>query len=318
MKSRHEYINRPSYADAVKQHYEKWPFPDVSFGGNEGLILLRYLHEILDGGTPGTKRVIDIGCGTGHGTVAIAVRFPDVNFVGLDLSAASIQKAGEIAGENNVRNIKFMQGDIRDRSRLPGGEFDLTLCTGVLHHIENARDAFANLAGLVRPGGKVILWLYGRYGRARHRHNQAFIELLSRDRTPDEREQIAREFVIQLGEQYAADTGFYTPRGSGNAGLAWLLNHGQWLADQMIPPYEHCYTMNDILALFHDNGFNFAKWLGVSINPESYTTSPILLDGFTRMTADEQLLAIDLLIKPEYYFVSGRKRSEATNDHPRN
>jgi ubiquinone/menaquinone biosynthesis C-methylase UbiE len=293
--------------DSVKEHYEKWPFPDLSFTGREGLVFLRYLHEVLHKDVSAGKKVIDIGCGTGHGTIAVASHFPRVQFIGLDLSTASIQKANETAKENRLSNIEFIHGDVRDRSTLPAGLFDLAISAGVLHHIENVARAFANLSGLLRDNGVIIMWLYGRHGRIRHSLNQAFINMLTRNKSLDDREKIAGEFVSQLGGQYAVDSGFYTPRGSGTDGLEWLLSHKQWLTDQMIPPYEHCYTMKEILSLFREHGFRFRKWLGVSTRLESHTSSALLLEEFNQLASEERLLAIDCLIKPEYYFVSGQK-----------
>jgi SAM-dependent methyltransferase len=294
--------------DRVREHYEKWPFPGVSFGGREGLILLRYLTEVLSCSASARKKVVDVGCGTGHGTIAVARHFPDVDFVGLDLSTASVQKAKDGARECHLDNVDFRRGDIRDRSTLPTDSFDLAISAGVQHHIEDGRTAFANLVSLIGNGGTVILWLYGRYGRTRHSLNQAFLDLVTQGKSIDERERIAVEFVSQLGQQHVVNSGFYSPHGSGIEGLNWLLAHRQWLTDQMIPPYEHCYTMPEILSLFHDNKISFDKWLGVSTRLESHTSSSVLLDEFRSLTPDEQLVAIDYLIKPEYYFVSGIKK----------
>ncbi|UCG61750.1 MAG: class I SAM-dependent methyltransferase [Candidatus Zixiibacteriota bacterium] len=311
MKERGKQLNRRSHKDTdrVREHYEKWPFPDVSFGGREGLILMRYLNEVLNSSPSGRKRVVDVGCGTGHGTIAIARHFPEVDFVGLDLSAASIRKAQDGAEEAGLRNIDFHQGDIRDRGSLPSDSFDLAICAGVQHHIKDSGRAFANLVSLIRNSGTMILWLYGRYGRTRHNLNQAFLDLLTQRKSLDERERIAVEFVNQLGQQHVVNSGFYTPHGDGTEGLNWLLAHKQWLTDQMIPPYEHCYTMREILDLFHGNGIRFDKWLGISTQLESHTSSPLLLKEFRGLTPDEQLLAIDYLIKPEYYFVSGTRKT---------
>lgn len=294
---------------SVRSHYEKWPFPDAFFVSREGLILLKYLKEVLKQEFEKPLKVIDVGCGTGQSTIAIASHFPNVRFVGLELSATSILKAQANAKETSLENITFIRGDILDRDSLPTGTFDLVISTGVLHHIENADEAFSNLLSLLKQDGPIILWLYGRYGRMRHSLNQAFVQTLGKDESLDKREQIAAEFIDQLGRQFAKDSGFYTPYGSGVEGLNWLVKNRHWLADQMIPPYEYCYTMEEILSLFRTHGISLGKWLGMPIDLGSYTSSAILIDQFEKLSFEERLIAIDYLAKPEYYFVSGKREA---------
>jgi len=293
--------------ESVRNHYERWPFPDTFFSSREGLLLLKHVKEILKPDPSKKLNVIDVGCGTGHSAIALAGQFTDVRFVGLDLSSTAIQKAELYAREKGLKNITFVQGDILDRDRLPPGLFDLMISTGVLHHIKNVTQAFVNLLSLLKADGHVIFWLYGRHGRMRHSLNQAFIDILTRGHSMEEREHCATEFVGHLGPQFAVHSGFYTPYGSGSEGLNWLIRHRQWLADQMIPPFEHCYTMEEILSLLHAHRVKFTKWLGVITRLEAYTTSAALIDHFNKLPFEERLIAIDYLIKPEYYFVSGQK-----------
>ena len=279
----------------------------MSFAGREGLILLKYLRETLKQASEKELKVIDVGCGTGQGTIAIASHFTNVRFVGLDLSATSIQRANANAKQKRLENITFIQGDILDRDRLPADIFELVISTGVLHHIKNVDEAFSNLLSLLKHDGTIILWLYGRHGRTRHSLNQAFIETLAHGESLEKREHIAVEFIDQLGRQFADNSGFYTPCGSGVEGLEWLMKNRQWLTDQMIPPYEYCYTMEEILSLFRSHGVNFEKWLGVAAELDTYTSSAILIDQFRQLSLEKRLIAIDYLIKPEYYFVSGKR-----------
>ena len=44
----------------------------------------------------------------------------------------------------------------------PVEEFDIAFSIGVVHHLSDPDAAVARLAGTVRPGGQVLLWLYGR------------------------------------------------------------------------------------------------------------------------------------------------------------
>lgn len=250
--------------------------------------------------------IIDVGCGTGHTTIALGKRLPDVSFLGIDTSKQSIEQAKRQAGLKNVTNVSFKHRNCREDLSLLG-TFEIALCLGVLHHIEDAERSFRNIVQIIKPQGYCVLWLYGRMGRFKHSMNQEFLRLLSKDNEPNERLDLARTFLQELGPRFVRDTGFYTPKGSEEAGLAWLLGHPEWLADQMIPAYERCVDLADVLHLFNDNGLVFWKWFGIPSDLKKYTSSTKLLERFGALSCQDQLLAMDYLLKPSYYFVVGKK-----------
>ena len=189
--------------DNVRSHYEKWPFPDISFTGKEGLMLLKYLHGQLSNNPEKKQKIIDIGCGTGHGTIALAKHFPETEFYGVDVSTNSLHIADRTTQEENLDNISFTQGDILNKNSLPKKTFDIIISTGVLHHVKEIKIAFSNFTALLKNNGSLILWLYGSYGRMKHHLNQAFIKNLSQNSVLDEQQKIAGEFLNQLGETFA-------------------------------------------------------------------------------------------------------------------
>lgn len=290
----------------VDNHYERWPFPDCHIAGREGMLLLKHLREWLTQSSGHRLRFIDVGCGTGHGTMAIARHFPEVEFLGVDVSTRSLATASEVAATDGLSNVVFSRLDVTKDAVSSLGTFDVVMCTGVLHHIAEESAAFATLLRLLAHDGYLVLWLYGQYGRLRHTLNQAFLQTLSGQAAPDDKFRVAREFIEQLGHRTALDSGFYTPEGSGVEGLRWLTEHDQWLADQMIPPYEHAYTMTEILTLFDSHEVTMHRWLGVPTDLRQHTSSELLLNRFAALSERQQLIAIDYLIKPEYYFVVGR------------
>lgn len=293
----------------VKDHYEQWPFPGTDFLSREGLLLLRYMDRWIRQERPLTAkkvRIIDVGCGTGHTTLALARNFPEASFLGLDISQASLRAARRFVKQAKTSNVAFRTCDLRrDLSSL--GKYRVVLCLGVLHHTEDPRSTFRSIARLAEPGGYLVLWLYGSLGRFRHRVNQKLLRLLTRRMNGDESLEVARAFVEDLGPKFAAGSGFYTPRGSGEEGLAWLLQHPPWLADQMIPAHERAVTLPDILRLFRQNQLELWRWLGVPLDLDKHVSSPKLKACFDRLPVHQRLIALDYLIKPSYYFVVGKK-----------
>ncbi len=104
------------------------------------------------------RLVLDVGCGMG--------RFADVvsrwsgSVVGIDLSLA-VEAAQENLGSRE--NVRILQADL---FRLPfrPGSFDIVYSLGVLHHTPNCEQAFRRLVPLVRPGGRLCVWVYGGLG----------------------------------------------------------------------------------------------------------------------------------------------------------
>ena len=100
------------------------------------------------------KRILDAGCGMGRFAEIVAAAGAEVHAV--DLSAAVDAAHDNLDGRGN---ITFYQADILN---LPfaEGTFDYIYSIGVLHHTPNTRRAFQRLAPLLRPGGRIAIWVY--------------------------------------------------------------------------------------------------------------------------------------------------------------
>ena len=53
--------------------------------------------------------VLELGCGKGEYTICLAEKYPDKNFIGIDIKGARIWKGGKIALENNMKNVAFIR-----------------------------------------------------------------------------------------------------------------------------------------------------------------------------------------------------------------
>lgn len=56
--------------------------------------------------------VLELGCGKGEYTVALAQMYPDKNFIGIDIKGARIWSGAKYAHENNLSNVGFLRTNI--------------------------------------------------------------------------------------------------------------------------------------------------------------------------------------------------------------
>ena len=56
--------------------------------------------------------VVEFGCGKGEYTVGLGEKFPDKNFIGVDIKGARIWVGSTYAIENNLNNIAFLRTNI--------------------------------------------------------------------------------------------------------------------------------------------------------------------------------------------------------------
>ena len=102
------------------------------------------------------KIVLDAGCGKGRHAY-FSASFGAREVIALDLSS-SVEAA--FRNTRHLPNVHVVRADIY---RLPlKPVFDLAYCIGVLHHLSDPEQGFHTLRTLVRPGGELAIWVYGR------------------------------------------------------------------------------------------------------------------------------------------------------------
>lgn len=101
----------------------------------------------------GNERVLDAGCGTGRVTAMLLERLPEGRVIGLDGSAAMIEKAGvRFVGEPRV---ELVVADLTEPLPLDG-QVDAILSTATFHWIADHASLFRNLASVLRPRGQLV------------------------------------------------------------------------------------------------------------------------------------------------------------------
>ena len=62
--------------------------------------------EVFHNGNP---IVLELGCGKGEYTIALAERFPNKNYIGVDIKGARLWRGAKYAHEHNMPNVAFLR-----------------------------------------------------------------------------------------------------------------------------------------------------------------------------------------------------------------
>jgi len=102
------------------------------------------------------QRLLDIGCGVAQPAIRFAQRY-DVQVTGVTNSTWQVQEANRRTKAGGVRSqIAIDQGDAAALP-YPDGSFDAVLSFQSLQHAEDRGRWLAEMARMVRPGGRVVL-----------------------------------------------------------------------------------------------------------------------------------------------------------------
>ncbi len=124
-------------------------------------VLHDYLDAVLDwvaGATGGAvERVVDLGAGSGTGTVALARRFPDAEVVAVDASSTMLGRLREAAATAGVaERVRTEQADLS--AGWPDlSELDLVWAALSLHHVGEPEKLLGQVLRALRPGGLLVV-----------------------------------------------------------------------------------------------------------------------------------------------------------------
>jgi len=103
------------------------------------------------------KRILDLGCGSGHNLLPIRQAFPDAEIVAMDVAAPMLRYGHARAQSLGVKDIQFIQAEATDTG-LEDNSFDLILTAMVLHETsaEAVEGIFRETKRLLRDDGLVF------------------------------------------------------------------------------------------------------------------------------------------------------------------
>jgi tellurite methyltransferase len=103
-------------------------------------------------------RVLDIGAGEGADSIRLALLGHDVHAV--ELSPVAADKIARFAAEIGA-SVKVDVADITEYE--PEDLYDLIICNGVLHYVEDKAAVVRCMQAATRPGGRNVISLWSTY-----------------------------------------------------------------------------------------------------------------------------------------------------------
>ena len=104
----------------------------------------------------GDEHVLDVACGTGHASLAIARMLPQGRVTAVDFSLGMLDQARQKAASMNLRNIDFIERDMQDMG-FAENPFDVAVCAFGIFFVMDMETQLAHIASMVKPGGRVMI-----------------------------------------------------------------------------------------------------------------------------------------------------------------
>src|SRR4051794_6710893 len=100
-------------------------------------------------------KVLDLGCG--DGTTAIPEAKLGADVLGVDIAANLVAAATKRAGELELANCRFQEGDASNLSELKDKSFDLVVSIFGAMFAPKPFDVAKEMVRVTRPGGRIVM-----------------------------------------------------------------------------------------------------------------------------------------------------------------
>lgn len=148
----------------IQTHFTK-TIADYDTVANKVVFKNDELHEALINAIPFSKnqklKILDLGCGTGHGIELIAKKFPNAQITGIDFSPKMIAKAQKHL-KKYLNRINLIEADFRnfqfDQTPQSNQKYDLIISAIAIHNISHPEKEklFKKIFSALKKGGCFI------------------------------------------------------------------------------------------------------------------------------------------------------------------
>ena len=192
--------------------------------------------------------ILIAGCGTWQAAKYALCR-PGARVVGVDVSTTSLDHTERLKQKYKLANLELQQIAVEGVGELDR-RFDLVVCTGVLHHLEDPDAGLRALRSVLKPDGAIYLMVYAPYGRAGVYLLEEYCRKLGIGTSAREINDLATT-VKALPQQHPLVTLLRGSRDALNADA---------LADALLNPRDRSYSVPQLFDFIDRNGLEFGRW----------------------------------------------------------
>jgi SAM-dependent methyltransferase len=245
----------------VARQYQQWVYPppihdlDEWNAGNCDWTDPVHAHRVYwpDREYPTDLDILVTGCGANQGAY-FALTNPSAKVVAIDVSQPSLDHLQYLKDKHGLQNLELQLLPIEELSAL-GLDFDLVVCTGVLHHLADPAKGMQAIAGCLRRDGVATVMLYGKYGRTGVDLLASFFHELGLGQD-DSSVQVVKETIPLLPPDHPV--------------LGYLknsqdLNADTSVVDTFLHGRQRSYTVTECIDLATSAGLVFQEWLFKSL-----------------------------------------------------
>ena len=180
-----------TFAEHYKAYYEYEKSRGVEYGPEDltGNKRFETTCNLIKKFNPST--VLDYGCAHGHYTINLAKRFPDIEFIGIDICQSNINTAIKWCEDEGLQDrVEFKCYDFMTDDLLQTQGYDLILCSEVLEHVADPIKLVSRLEYALEPqtGTMLLSTPYGPWeaiGYGKHSNWRAHLHHFERDDLAD-------------------------------------------------------------------------------------------------------------------------------------
>jgi SAM-dependent methyltransferase len=242
----------------VAKQYEAFAYPEPFADLTEEIA--KGYHQIGDpalyapvlwprGKPTGCRRILVAGCGTVQAAYTAYMNRDD-EVVGFDLSEASLAHERFLQERHCLTNLKLFRGDVLDAGSLDQS-FDVIICTGVLHHLEDPTAGLAALKSVLAADGVMVLMVYGQTVRTGVYMLQDAFRRIGLEQTSEGVAQVRRILSELPNRHFAQDY----------IRAAAELKNDSAIVDTFLHPQDRAYTVPQVMELVEGAGLAFQNWV---------------------------------------------------------
>ena len=192
--------------------------------------------------------ILIAGCGTWQAAKYALCR-PEARVVGIDVSPTSLDHTRRLVEKYRLANLESHQLPVEAVDTLHR-QFDLIVCTGVLHHLADPDAGLRALRSALKTDGALYLMLYAPFGRAGIYMVQDYCRRLGLGTSEQEIADLMAALKT-LPQQHPLAAVLRGSRDAGNADA---------IADTLLNPRDRSYSVPQVFDFLEGNGLRFGRW----------------------------------------------------------